>query len=79
MVFEIYFAESVADQLRTLTAAERSRVLDAVARRLLRSLFERRATASHCGRIHLLPGSCVSDRARSGVTIAGDLCRRAQG
>ncbi len=34
MAFEIQFAESVADQLQGLTAAERSRVLDAVAGQL---------------------------------------------
>lgn len=34
MAYEIEFAESVADQLRVLTAAERARVLDAVARQL---------------------------------------------
>lgn len=34
MAFEIQFAESVADQLRALRAAERTRLLDAVARRL---------------------------------------------
>lgn len=34
MAFEIQFAESVADQLQALTAAERSRVLDAVAGQL---------------------------------------------
>lgn len=34
MAFEIQFAESVADQLQVLTAAERSRVLDAVAGQL---------------------------------------------
>jgi mRNA-degrading endonuclease RelE of RelBE toxin-antitoxin system len=34
VAFEIQFAESVADQLQVLTAAERSRVLDAVAGQL---------------------------------------------
>lgn len=34
MAFEIAFAESVTEQLRALTAAERSRVLDAIERQL---------------------------------------------
>lgn len=34
MAYEIEFAESVAGQLRVLTAADRARVLDAVARQL---------------------------------------------
>ena len=35
MAFQITFAESVAEQLRTLTTAERSRVLDAIERQLV--------------------------------------------
>lgn len=35
MAFQIAFAESVAEHLRALTAAERSRVLDAIERQLV--------------------------------------------